>query len=267
MGMTGTSFRLNVGALKCTVISDGFITVPSPPPPGFSGRPEDRPREKMDVCCLIIDTDKHRILVDTGCGSVFQSSAGKLWENLAGEGIKRESVDTIVYTHAHPDHIGGTFDPAGKLAFPKARQIMAKKEWDSFSGPEDGPAFRMFTLARKTLLPIQDQISLVDDTYEVTDGVRLLPARGHTLGGVLIEVASGKDRMLCIGDLIQSQIEFTLPGFYSFLDSAPGDALTLRTDGLSRMAKAGTLIFACHMPFPGIGRFVKAGGVLGWQPL
>ena len=125
----------------------------------------------------------------------------------------------------------------------------------------------MFTLARKTLLPVREQFRLVDDNYEVTPGIKLLPARGHTLGGVIIEVSSGKDRMLCIGDLIHSQLEFTQPGFYSFLDSAPEDALNLRTEGLSKMAESGALVFACHMPFPGIGRFVKTGGVLGWQPV
>jgi glyoxylase-like metal-dependent hydrolase (beta-lactamase superfamily II) len=265
--MSSTSFGLDVGAFKCLVISDGFITVPAPPPPGFSGRPEDRPREKMDVCCLLIDTGRQRVLVDTGCGTVFQSSAGKLWQNLAAEGIRPDSIDTIVYTHAHPDHIGGTFDPAGKLAFPNARQIVSRKEWESFSGPEEGSTYRMFGLARKTLLPIRGQVDLVEDNHEVTSGVRLLPSRGHTLGGVIIEVSSGKERMLCIGDLIHSQLEFTQPGFYSFLDSAPEDALRLRTDGLSGMAEAGTLIFACHMPFPGIGRFVKEAGTLGWEPV
>lgn len=265
--MADTSFHLNIGKFKCTVISDGFITVPGPPPPGFSGRPEDRPREKMDVGCLLIDTGKRKVLVDTGCGSVFQSSSGKLSENLAKEGVKPDGIDLIVYTHAHPDHVGGTFDPAGKLAFPKARQILTKKEWDDFSGPEEGATSRMFTLARKTLLPVRDQFLLVDDDYEVMPGIKLLPARGHTLGGVIIEVSSGRDTMLCIGDLIHSHLEFTQPGFYSFLDSAPEDALKLRTDGLSKMAESGVLVFACHMPFPGIGRFVKKGGVLGWQPV
>jgi len=79
-------------------------------------------------------------------------------------------------------------------------------------------------------------------------------------------VSSGKDKMLCIGDLIHSRIEFTQPGFFAFLDSFPEEALRLRTEGLSQMAESGTLVFACHMPFPGVGRFVRRGGVLEWQP-
>lgn len=265
--MNGKIFGLDIGRYRCTVVSDGFITVPGQPPPGYSGKPEDRPVERMDISCLLVDTGTVRVLVDTGCGSVFQSSAGKLWDNLSTDGIRPDSIDLIVYTHAHPDHIGGTFDSAGNLAFPKARQILTKAEWDSFTGPEEGPASRMFALARKTLPPVRDQFDLVDGDCEVAPGIRLLQARGHTLGGVMIEVCSERDSILCIGDLIHSQLEFNQPGFYSFLDSAPEDAMRLRTEGLSGMAERATLVFACHMPFPGIGRFVKRGGVLGWQPV
>ncbi len=267
MKVSDTSFHLNIGRFKCTVVSDGYITVPGTVPPGFSGKPEDRPREQMDVCCLLVDTGKLRVLVDTGCGSVFQSSSGKLLENMTRDGVKPDSVDLIVYTHAHSDHVGGTFDTSGRPVFPKARQVMSKREWDYLAGPEEGATSRMFALARKTLLPARDQFSLAGDNDELTPGVKLLPAAGHTLGGIMVEVSSGADRMLCIGDLIHSRVEFTRPGHYSFLDSAPEEALKLRTEGLSRMAESGALIFASHMPFPGIGRFVKKAGVLDWQPV
>ena len=265
--MTDKSFSVNIGRFKCTVISDGFIGPSGPPPPRPSGVPEGPAPARMDVSCLLIDTEGPRILVDTGCGRVFSSSSGKLLENLAKEGIEPDSIDLIVYTHAHPDHVGGTFDSNGRLAFPKARQAISKKEWDYLSGPDQGPTSRMFALARETLLPIGDQFRLIDGDEEVTPGIKLLPASGHTPGGVFIEVLSGNDRMLCIGDLIHSRLEFTKPGFFSFLDSAPDEALKLRTEGLSKMAESGALVFACHMPFPGIGRFVRQGGVLDWQPI
>ncbi len=265
--MANNSFHLNIGEFKCIVVSDGFITVPGPTPPGSSGRPGDRPGEKMDVSCLLIDTGAGKVLVDTGCGPFFQSSAGKLLQNLRAEGIDPADIHAVVYTHAHPDHIGGTFDAGLKPVYPNARQIITAKEWESFAGPETGPDSRMFGLARKNLLPSRGQFELVDDNAEVMPGVRLVPAAGHTLGGVMIDISSGRDRLLCIGDLIHSNVEFAQPAHYSFLDSAPGDALKLRTEGLAKMAESGTLIFACHMPFPGIGRFIRSGRVLGWQPV
>lgn len=207
------------------------------------------------------------MLIDTGCGSFFQASSGKLLENLQKEGVDPAGIDTIIYTHGHPDHVGGTFDQAGKPVFPRARQVASKKEWECWASQDMGLNARMFNLARKNLLPVRDEFDLLEDNAEVMPGIRLVPAVGHTLGSVMVEISSGADKLLCIGDLIHSQLEFTQPAYYSFLDSAPEEAVKLRTEGLSKIAESGTLVFACHLPFPGIGRFVKKGGVLGWQPV
>ena len=262
--MNDTSFHLDIGKFRCMVVSDGTISVPGPLPPGFSGRPEDRPREVMDVACLFIEQGRRKLLIDTGCGTFFQASSGKLLENLRKEGINPDDIDTIIYTHGHGDHVGGILDSEGKPVFQRARQVVSKKEWDSWASAA-GQNARMFTLAN--LLPMRVQFDLAEDNSEVIPGIRLVPAAGHTLGGVMIEISSGKDKLLCIGDLIHSQLEFTQPAYYSFLDSAPEEAVSLRTVGLSKMAESGMLIFACHLPFPGIGRFVKKDGVLGWQPI
>jgi glyoxylase-like metal-dependent hydrolase (beta-lactamase superfamily II) len=230
-------------------------------------RPEDRPSQAMDVTCLLIQQGTRTVLVDTGCGEFFQPSAGKLLHNLKAAGIDPADIDTVVYTHAHPDHVGGTFDADLKPNYPRARQVITRKEWECFTGPETGPNSRMFGLARKNLLPAREQFDLVEDDAEVMPGVKLVPAVGHTLGGVMIEISSDRDKLLCIGDLIHSQIEFTQPEYYSFLDSAPAEATMLRTEGLAEMAKKGVLVFACHFPFPGIGRIVQKGKVLSWQPI
>ena len=265
--MNSTTFGLDIGRFKCTVVSDGTISVPGPLPPGSSIRPEERPHEVMDVTCLLIQQGQRKILIDTGCGNVFQSSAGKLLQNLLKEGINPADIDTIIYTHGHPDHVGGTFDSEGKPVYPHARQVVSRKEWECWAGPETGPNGRMFNIARKNLLPIPDQFDLAEDNSEVMTGIKLVPASGHTLGGVMIEISSGRDKLLCIGDLIHSQLEFTQPEYYSFLDSAPAEAIRLRTEGLAEIAKAGVLVFACHFPFPGIGHIVQKAGLLSWQPI
>ena len=152
--------------------------------------------------------------------------------------------------------------------FPRARQIVSRQEWDCWaSEPETEQNQRLFAAARKNLLPIPEQFTLVEDNSEVIPGVRLLTAPGHTLGSVMVQVSSGKDTLLCIGDLIHHPLEFTDPGYYSFLDSAPAEAVRLRTEGLAEIAESGALVFACHLPFPGIGRFVRDGGTLSWQPV
>jgi glyoxylase-like metal-dependent hydrolase (beta-lactamase superfamily II) len=264
--MISTSFHLNIGTFKCTVISDGTIAVPGPLPPGFSGKPEDRPREIMDIGCLLVEQGRRKVLVDTGCGTYFQASAGKLLENCQKEGVNPASIETIVYTHLHPDHVGGTLDKEGKPVFVNARQVISKKEWDFMASATGQPA-RMFGLAQKNILPLRNQFDLLEENSEVMPGIKLVPAPGHTIGGVIIEISSGKDKLLCIGDLIHSFLEFDNPTHYSFLDSAPEEALKLRTEGLSKIAQSGVLVFACHFPFPGIGYIIKKDGILSWQPV
>ncbi|WP_409410772.1 MBL fold metallo-hydrolase [Bradyrhizobium sp. sBnM-33] len=49
------------------------------------------------------------VLIDAGSRGKMQQqpTAGRLLQNLAAAEIKPEEVDTILITHAHPDHLWG----------------------------------------------------------------------------------------------------------------------------------------------------------------
>lgn len=49
---------------------------------------------------LYIETQKHKIVLDTGSSDAFIQNAGKL-------GVDLEAVDTVVLSHGHYDHSGG----------------------------------------------------------------------------------------------------------------------------------------------------------------
>lgn len=75
---------------------------------------------------LYIETQKHKILLDTGSSDAFIQNAGKL-------GVDLEAIDTVVLSHGHYDHSGGI------LAFaeinPRALIYMQKTaEADYFHG-------------------------------------------------------------------------------------------------------------------------------------
>jgi len=266
--MSISSYRLDFGKFKITVFSDGYLSVPNGVPDTKGPAVTNQDHENMDISCLLIKTGQHNILIDTGCGSGFQDTAGKLVQNMEKSGVNPDEIDVVIYTHGHEDHVGGTFDMYGSPVFPYARYIVSRKEWECWERKPDTPLNKgLFASARRNLLQIRDKFELVEDNQEVFPGLTLLPARGHTLGSVIIQIKCGKEKLLCIGDLIHSQVEFTRPEAYSFLDSDPEAAMKLKTEGLAEIAESGRLIHACHFPFPGTGNIVKKDGKLSWRPL
>jgi glyoxylase-like metal-dependent hydrolase (beta-lactamase superfamily II) len=265
--MSDGAVRFNVGSLECMVISDGSLIVPESMPDSPGGRPDMSKGKKMDVCCLLIDTGEHKILIDTGCGSGFQSTTGKLVGNLEAEGINRSDIDIIIHTHGHMDHVAGSFDAAGKPVFPNAHFVVAKKEWECWVSRVERPQLSpMFGSARKYYLPIPEKFELVDDQSEPLPGFKFLAAPGHTPGSIALSLSSGKSSLLCIGDMIHAPLEFTDPGHYSFLDVDPEQAIHTREQILSSAARLHLPVFASHFAFPGLGKIVQKGEILAWRP-
>ena len=147
--MNDNTYRLQIGHFQCTAISDGTLTYTPPtfPPPAillFANAPKGNLEEATrphniqlqnwlswtsPYICLLINTGKHLVLVDTGADGLAPTT-GKLVQNLRTEGISPGDIDTIILTHGHPDHLGGNTDSEGKLVFPTARYFISKMEWD-----------------------------------------------------------------------------------------------------------------------------------------
>ncbi len=208
-------------------------------------------------------------MIDTGCGDAFQSTAGRLVENLEVEGISCSDIDRIIFTHGHVDHTGGSFDSQGRPVFPNAHYITSEKEWEHWlTPPGDNELHNMFfDSARKNLLTVRDRFDLVKDDVEVLPGIKFIVAPGHTPGNVMVDITSGDERLLCIGDIIHKQREFIQPDYLVLFDVTPEQAIKTRARILSDVAESGVFIFACHFPFPGLGHMVHNEGVFGWQPV
>src|ERR1035438_8885261 len=120
------SYRFQVGTISCTVLSDGYISYPTSwifpnaDPVELTKALDGRhlPHESVlsPYTCLLIETGRHVVLVDTG-GGVSSRTSGAVTARLEVAGIRPNDVDTVVLTHAHPDHIGGAVNPRGRPAF------------------------------------------------------------------------------------------------------------------------------------------------------
>ena len=193
---------------------------------------------------LLISAGGHRVLVDTGAGSLHPTT-GKLIPNLRVEGVAPEDIDTVILTHCHRDHIGGTIDGEGRSAFPNARYLMWRDEWEFWTAtePDWGSAQlaqpikqRMLAFARDKLPPIRGQLDLMDREGEIVPGIarcRLPATRRATWP---LPYASGDAQLLYISDAAIHPITVEQPDWYSVFDLAPDRAVASRRQLLQRAA-------------------------------
>jgi len=283
------SFHFQLGNFRCMVVSDGFSAYSNPARIFFVNAPKEGLTRvlrdyNIDITewkeyvspypSLLINTGRHLVLVDTGEGEM-EPTTGKLIPNLRAEGIAREDIDTVILTHAHPDHIGGNIDKEGKPAFRNARYIMWKDEWDFWISKPNLAALDigesdkewLIKFARDHLLPIQDQLSLIDHETEIVPGIRAVAAIGHTPGHMAVSIASGKEQLLCISDAVIHQINLEHPDWYSSYDLAPEQVIATRRRLLGRAATERALVHAYHFPFPGLGHVIQKEDGWEWQPM
>lgn len=256
--MSKEAYYFNLGDFKLVVINDGTLAIQDVEGEEISG-----------LNCLFIDKGDHRILIDTGCGQGFQTTAGYLVKNMEAEGIKCSDIDRIIITHGHVDHVSGSYDSEGKPVFPNAKYIITESEWEHLLKPPGSNELHnmFFAFARNYFLPNRAQFDLVEENVEVLPGIRFIGAPGHTPGNVMVEITSQGKRLLCIGDIIHSQVEFTNPEHLVIFDVTPEQAIQTRNKIFSGIAESGVLVFACHFPFPGLGYITQDEGVFAWQPI
>ena len=284
--MADEAYSFNVGEIQCAPLSDGSL--PYPPNWFFANVPQQRLEEELQAhglrtdevtgtyTCLLVSTGKNKVLIDTGAGKIA-ASTGELMVNLEKAGAHPSEIDTVILTHGHPDHNGGTLEAEGKPAFPNARYLMWKDEWQFWTSeepdlsampvPEELKTGLILGTARRCLPPLRKQIELVEKESEVVPGIHLLPTPGHTPGHLAVAVTSGTDSVLHVADAVLHPILMEQPTWRTVFDLEQDRAAETRRRLLDRAAADRTKVMAYHFPFPTLGRVAsrRAGG-WQWEP-
>jgi glyoxylase-like metal-dependent hydrolase (beta-lactamase superfamily II) len=229
---------------------------------------------------LVVDTGRERILVDTGFGEKIGPSFGSfpgLEANLRRAGITPESIDLVVTSHGHLDHIGGLVKKSGALAFPKAQFVFVDTEWNYWTGsryesevnssPMPDP-FKKATIgaARENLPPVADRSRFVKQGGEITGGVHYVAAAGHSPSHASILFTSGKEQFLHMGDIAHNAVtSLQHPDWTPVFDYEPAQAIESRKTILDRAATDRVMVMGYHFPFPAIGHVVRRDTTYRWE--
>ena len=264
-------YRFLLGDYRITIIHDGTFAFPT----GFYGtnvEPEalqlafSERNLSPDLVTLpsnvlLVETGKETILIDTGLGK-FQFpgttyNSGKVSSTLSMLGVEPTSIDRVILTHGHPDHIGGIVDEDGNEVYPNARYSISEIDWEFWTAPpntDDDFANFMLGVSNEVLLPIQNKVDRFSGETELAAGITVIPAPGHTPGHVAVEISSGDANLLNFVDSIGTvNTSFSNPDWKVAADVDPDVAVETRIRLLERAADSGTLAMAYHLPFPGLG--------------
>jgi glyoxylase-like metal-dependent hydrolase (beta-lactamase superfamily II) len=282
-------YRFKIGDFQATVISDGYGPFPVSILAVNASEAELAPVLKANFMqpviqittnMLVVDTGRERILCDTGFGEKFGRSFGSfpaLEANLRRAAITPESIDLVVTSHGHLDHIGGLATKSGALAFPKAQFVFVDTEWNYWTGsryetevnnsPIPDP-FKQGTIAaaRENLPLVADRSRFVKQGGEITSGVQYVAAPGHSPSHASILFTSGNEQFVYMGDIAHNPVtSLQHPDWTPIFDYEPAQAIKSRKAILDRVATDRVMAMGCHFPFPGIGHVVRHDTAYHWE--
>ena len=275
-------FRL--GALELLVVSDGVLRLDAGAVFGLTPRImwepyvpdlDEKHRLPMGLNCLLVRSDKRTVLIETGAGSkrgrtpgaAGTENAGRLIENLAAEGVRPEDVDIVVNTHLHFDHAGGDTVLDGERpapAFPRARYFVPKGEWDVASHPNERTRA---TYVAENFEPLEDAkcLELTEGEAEIAPGVRMVPAPGHTADHCIVEVDSGGELAIYVGELAQQPVMLERVAWISAFDVLPLVSLETKKRMIERAIERRALLVSVHSSYPGLGRLRLEDSKRKWE--
>lgn len=196
----------------------------------------------------LFKTGDHLVLVDAGWGSE-QQMKGDTLAILKREGIAPEAITDVLITHLDWDHIGGLTQD-GKAVFPNATLWISQPEYAAWiDGALKGRPDFAIARAKKLAEIYKGKIRRFNFGEELLPGVKAIDASGHTPGHTAYEIASGKDRMLIVGDLMHlSQVQLPHPEMSSKYDLDPQRAAQSREKILGDAVQEKEIVAGMHFP-------------------
>ncbi len=282
-------YRYKVGDAEVTVISDGASTFALPETFVLNAKKDDvnaalekafRPRDKMTIQFgpLVINTGGKLVVIDTGNGpgafAASKGAVGQFASNMAAAGIDPKSIDMVVISHFHGDHVNGLLTADNQLAFPNAEVLVSATEWKFWM--DDGEMSRasgdrmtgLFKNNRRVFeAGLKKKVTPYEWGKDVAPGLLSVESIGHTPGHTSYVLSSGADKVFIQSDVTNDPDLFARnPGWHLMFDQDPAQAETTRRKVYDMIAADKMRVQGFHYPFPGLANLEKDGSGYRWVP-
>lgn len=220
------------------------------------------------IFSLLVESCGKKIVVDTCLGNdkpravpAWNDRQGAFLDEIAAAGFPRESVDFVVCTHLHPDHVGWNTmwrDGEWQPTFPNARYLFSEKDWEWL---DQAPVTPLGDYCGDSVRPLfaAGLADVVQPDHCITDEVRLMSTPGHSPGHVAVCISSRGEHAVVTGDLIHHPCQMANPGWCSTFDFDQRAALQTREDFLAGFSGEPVLVIGTHFATPTAGHIVADG--------
>jgi len=273
-------YRYKVGSIEVTVVTDGINRLPLTDGFVLNAKKDEVNAAlaaafmEKDVFVgpynpIVVNTGAKLAVIDTGTGEAAyrasQGANGQFLTNLAAAGIDANTVDTVIISHYHGDHINGLLKIDNALAFPNAEILVPAPEHNYWM--DDGELSRASTpriqgVFKNVRRVMRGEVLKRLRTYkwdqEVIPGVTAVGTPGQSPGHTSHIVTSGTSKVYVQGDVTHAPFLFVRnPGWHPFYDNDPMQAESTRRKVYDMLAAERMLVQGFHYPFPALAHVEK----------
>jgi glyoxylase-like metal-dependent hydrolase (beta-lactamase superfamily II) len=281
-----TTEKISLGQLEIYGLRDGFFSLDGGAMFGVVPKTlwekkfpaDEKNRIRLALNSILIKTEKALILVETGIGGDLDPKFYDYYSverkpglvlSLEKLGYRAEDIDFVINTHLHFDHCGGNTYKNEKgedvPAFPKARYIIQKGEWEYALHPSerDKPSY-----LDQFFLPLEKHglLQLVDGDNEISEGVEVVVVPGHTSRHQCVKVSSEGKVFFFLGDLVPTSAHVGLSYIMSY-DLSPQETLESKKKFFEQAIAEDWMLAFNHDPEHFFGKVKKVNNKYTFEPL
>jgi glyoxylase-like metal-dependent hydrolase (beta-lactamase superfamily II) len=277
-------FRFKVGDFEITALHDGSTTfeiddkrIPNVPLADVLKHMESQHMPTKPAInqfnTMVVNTGSKLVLIDSGFANNGAPTTGKMAANLAAAGIDPKTIDTVLISHFHPDHINGLRSKEGELVYGAAEHVVPAGDFAHYMSEEKMNAVPeaargAFKTAARVFGPNAKDLRQAEWSKEWAPGITAIQSDGHTPGHTSFVVSSGGKSLLVIGDASNDPRIFAKnPEWHLGFDLDKPKAVETRKKLLDMASADRMQVSFYHAAFPATGFVSKTATGYDWFPL